>query len=161
VFGRAGFDVSQDAVVRVYVPKLRRRLEEFNGGTPDAANIVIPKGSTVCCWNGRQPRPIVAPAETTSAPVAARRANWLGIGIATCCALIVGAARRGIQHGARSGTCARGHNAVWGPRWQPICRSRRRRRLLPVGEANPQTGHHRLVREFFIDSREDFRIMPS
>ena len=38
VFGKsAGFDVSQDAVVRVYVHKLRRRLEEFNRAPRAAA----------------------------------------------------------------------------------------------------------------------------
>src|ERR687898_358319 len=45
VFGKSsGFDVSQDAVVRVYVHKLRRRLEEFNARAAGGAKIVIPKG---------------------------------------------------------------------------------------------------------------------
>jgi len=42
----AGFDVTQDAVVRVYVHKLRRRLEEYysGSGASDSQRIVIAKG---------------------------------------------------------------------------------------------------------------------
>jgi hypothetical protein len=43
----ARFDVSQDAMVRVYVHKLRRKLEEFYSGPgrADALRLVIPKGA--------------------------------------------------------------------------------------------------------------------
>lgn len=47
VFGKkASFDVSQDSVVRVYVHKLRRRLDDFYGriGRPPLCRIVIPRG---------------------------------------------------------------------------------------------------------------------
>jgi hypothetical protein len=46
VFGKPhGFDVSQDAVVRVYVHKLRRRLDEYYSRcSPLAERIVVPKG---------------------------------------------------------------------------------------------------------------------
>src|SRR6201999_2776968 len=42
----AEFDVTQDAVVRVYVHKLRRRLEEFYGGpgSEESERIVIARG---------------------------------------------------------------------------------------------------------------------
>src|SRR5215471_1282178 len=46
-FGKGtDFDVSQDAMVRVYVHKLRRKLEDFYArpGTDDAAHLAIPKG---------------------------------------------------------------------------------------------------------------------
>ncbi|MEQ1580818.1 MAG: hypothetical protein ABL964_09525 [Steroidobacteraceae bacterium] len=46
-FGRRdSFDVSQDAVVRVYIHKLRRKLEEFYAGPgkQEASRIVIPRG---------------------------------------------------------------------------------------------------------------------
>jgi hypothetical protein len=48
VFGKdARFDVSQDAMVRVYIHKLRRKLEEFYSGPgrADADRLVIPKGA--------------------------------------------------------------------------------------------------------------------
>jgi hypothetical protein len=48
VFGRdAGFDVAQDAMVRVYVHKLRRKLEEYYSaaGHNDPFHLTIPKGA--------------------------------------------------------------------------------------------------------------------
>jgi hypothetical protein len=163
VFGKSpGFDVSQDAVVRVYVHKLRRRLEEFNGRTPDAANIVIPKGEYRLLLERPAAEPVVAPAETITAPVPARRANWIGIGIATCCALIVGAllgAGFSMGGGAQWDMREVRHSAVWAPLLAddlPITIVVGDYYLL--GEANAQTGHiDRLVREFFINSHEDFR----
>ena len=162
VFGKSpGFDVSQDAVVRVYVHKLRRRLEEFNGRMPDAPNIIIPKGEYRLLLERPATEPVVAPVETSTPPVPVRRANWLGIGIATCCALIVGAllgagfSMGGAQWDIREVR----HSAVWGPLLAddlPITIVVGDYYLL--GEANPQTGHiDRLVREFFINSHEDFR----
>ena len=162
VFGKSpGFDVSQDAVVRVYVHKLRRRLEEFNGRMPDAPNIIIPKGEYRLLLERPATEPVVAPVETSAPPVPVRRANWLGIGIATCCALIVGAllgagfSMGGAQWDMREVR----HSAVWGPLLAddlPITIVVGDYYLL--GEANPQTGHiDRLVREFFINSHEDFR----
>src|SRR5215831_11513153 len=46
-FGKGvDFDVSQDAMVRVYVHKLRRKLEEFysGAGATEPAHLAIPKG---------------------------------------------------------------------------------------------------------------------
>ena len=163
VFGKSpGFDVSQDAVVRVYVHKLRRRLEEFNGRTPDAPNIIIPKGEYRLLLERPATEPVVAPVETSTPPVPVRRANWLGIGIATCCALIVGAllgAGFSMGGGAQWDMREVRHSAVWAPLLEddlPITIVVGDYYLL--GEANPQTGHiDRLVREFFINSHEDFR----
>lgn len=48
VFGKeASFDVSQDAMVRVYIHKLRRKLDEFYAGpgSSEPARIVMPKGA--------------------------------------------------------------------------------------------------------------------
>ncbi|MGC3982588.1 MAG: hypothetical protein QM808_15170 [Steroidobacteraceae bacterium] len=47
VFGkRADFDVAQDAVVRVYIHKLRRKLDEYYAGPgkEDEERLIIPKG---------------------------------------------------------------------------------------------------------------------
>lgn len=47
VFGkRADFDVAQDAMVRVYIHKLRRKLDEYYSGPgmQDSGRLVIPKG---------------------------------------------------------------------------------------------------------------------
>ena len=48
VFGKgSGFDVAQDAMVRVYVHKLRRKLEEYyaSAGRSDPLQLSIPKGA--------------------------------------------------------------------------------------------------------------------
>lgn len=48
VFGKgAGFDVAQDAMVRVYVHKLRRKLEEYyaSAGRGDPLQLSIPRGA--------------------------------------------------------------------------------------------------------------------
>jgi len=47
VFGkRADFDVAQDAMVRVYIHKLRRKLDEYYAGPgkDDEERLIIPKG---------------------------------------------------------------------------------------------------------------------
>ncbi|MGH8219684.1 MAG: hypothetical protein ACREUT_14145 [Steroidobacteraceae bacterium] len=62
VFGKdAGFDVTQDAVVRVYIHKLRRKLEEFYAGPgrTEPVRLVVPKGAY---------RFVIAPAEPPEAP---------------------------------------------------------------------------------------------
>jgi hypothetical protein len=160
VFGKSpGFDVSQDAVVRVYVHKLRRRLEEFSARSPGGAKMVIPKGEYRLLLEQPVTEQVVDVATPAAAPP--RRANWIGIGIAICCALVVG---------ALLGTGFSAGGAQWDMRevrnsavWAPVLADD-----LPItivigdyyllGEANAKTGHiDRLVREFFINSHEDFR----
>jgi hypothetical protein len=57
VFGKdVGFDVAQDAMVRVYVHKLRRKLEEYYlaAGRSDAFHLTIPKGAYRIVINDRE-----------------------------------------------------------------------------------------------------------
>ena len=59
VFGKdAGFDVAQDAMVRVYVHKLRRKLEEYYSaaGRSDPFQLTIPKGAYRIVVNDRDAR---------------------------------------------------------------------------------------------------------
>jgi hypothetical protein len=160
VFGKSPtFDVSQDAVVRVYVHKLRRRLEEFNSrAASGGAKVVIPKGE----YRLLLEHPVEPASEIVAPPVPpVRRANWLGIGLAICGALVVG---------ALLGTGFSAGGAQWDMRevrnsavWAPVLDDDRPITIVIgdyylLGEANPQTGHiDRLVREFFINSHEDFR----
>jgi hypothetical protein len=162
VFGKSpGFDVSQDAVVRVYVHKLRRRLEEFSGRTPGAAKIVIPKGEYRLLLERPGAEPVVAPQRRPRRrdPVAPRELDRHRH--CTCCALVVGALLgAGISMGGAQWDMREvRHSAVWAPLLEddlPITIVIGDYYLL--GEANPQTGHiDRLVREFFINSHEDFR----
>jgi hypothetical protein len=155
VFGKS----PQDSVARVYVHKLRRRLEDFNARAASGdAKIVIPKGEyRLLLEQPAEP----ASSEATPPATAARRANWLGIGIAICGALIVGALLgTGFSVGGAQWDMREVRNsAVWAPVLEddlPITLVIGDYYLL--GEANPQTGHiDRLVREFFINSHEDFR----
>lgn len=80
VFGKdAGFDVSQDAMVRVYVHKLRRKLEEFYSGPGrgEAERLAIPKGAY---------RFTLEPADAEEAaqppPSRSRHGRWLVIALA-------------------------------------------------------------------------------
>ena len=57
VFGKdTGFDVAQDAMVRVYVHKLRRKLEEYYvaAGRSDPFQLTIPKGAYRIVINDRE-----------------------------------------------------------------------------------------------------------
>ncbi|HTX23476.1 MAG TPA: hypothetical protein VMD03_02365 [Steroidobacteraceae bacterium] len=76
VFGKdARFDVSQDAMVRVYIHKLRRKLEEFYAGPgrgePD--RLVIPKGAYRFVI---EPAAEAQPEAIPSAPQAEGRRRW-------------------------------------------------------------------------------------
>jgi hypothetical protein len=73
VFGKdAQFDVSQDAMVRVYIHKLRRKLEEFYAGPGkgELQRMAIPKGAY---------RFVIEPveAEQSEEPPPAPRRGWL------------------------------------------------------------------------------------
>jgi hypothetical protein len=150
VFGKS----PQDSVARVYVHKLRRRLDDFNARAASGeAKIIIPKGEYRLM--------LERPAEPASAQAPARRASWLGIGLAICGALLVGTL---LGTGLSAGGAQRDmrevrNSAVWAPVLEddlPITIVIGDYYLL--GEANPQTGRiDRLVREFFINSHEDFR----
>ncbi|HTY92621.1 MAG TPA: hypothetical protein VMC02_01960 [Steroidobacteraceae bacterium] len=70
VFGKdGGFDVAQDAMVRVYVHKLRRKLEEYYSaaGRGEPFQLAIPKGAYRIVINGPQP-PATAPEAAATAP---------------------------------------------------------------------------------------------
>ncbi|MGH8186224.1 MAG: hypothetical protein ACREUC_06650, partial [Steroidobacteraceae bacterium] len=165
VFGKsAGFDVSQDAVVRVYVHKLRRRLDEFGTRSRPAGSsrIAIPKGEY------RLVLETPAAAET-KADVPARskpsRRAWLAPVVAALVALVIGAvigARFVVDSASWEASWELGaarRSAIWAPLLDddlPITIVVGDYYLL--GEVDPANGHvRRLVREFFINSHEDFR----
>jgi hypothetical protein len=162
VFGKSSsFDVSQDSVVRVYVHKLRRRLEEFNARSASGAKIVIPKGEYRLLIEGPA-LAAVAAAEPARVPqTSLRRVGWLGVGAAIGVALVVGALLGwGFSIDSTQANMRElRRSAVWAPLLEddlPITIVIGDYYLL--GEANPQTGHiDRLVREFYINSHEDFR----
>jgi hypothetical protein len=167
VFGKSPtFDVSQDAVVRVYVHKLRRRLEDFYArpNAPTAARLAIPKGEYRIVLE----RPVIeAPATIASAPAvivppapaqsAGRR--WLLPTLALLAGLVIGALI--VLLAMRSGGEADLRAVRASPVWAPLLDDD-----LPItivvgdyyllGETDEAGGVRRLVREFFINSHSDF-----
>ena len=83
-FGKgADFDVSQDAMVRVYVHKLRRKLEEFYAGSAadEPAHLAIPKGEyrfVVETPSAPVPAAVSPPSAVLASPVESAEATAAG-----------------------------------------------------------------------------------
>jgi hypothetical protein len=88
VFGKdVGFDVAQDAMVRVYVHKLRRKLEEYYlaAGHSDPFYLTIPKGAYRIVINDREAiaagamieLPVHTPASSVPTPTRSPARRWL------------------------------------------------------------------------------------
>jgi hypothetical protein len=174
VFGKSPtFDVSQDAVVRVYVHKLRRRLEDFyaRSSAPLSARLAIPKGEYRFVLE--QPAleaalPIAQPVEAMPAvgqplPPSAlpQRASrpWIVPAIALVVGLAIGALVVALAlrwSGERELRDVQA-SSVWAPLLDDD---------LPItivvgdyymlGETDDSGAVRRLVREFFINSHTDF-----
>lgn len=79
-FGKgAEFDVSQDAMVRVYIHKLRRKLEEFytGPGAGEPVRLSIPKGEYRFIIESAAPAESLEDGAREVSPPPARRAKWL------------------------------------------------------------------------------------
>jgi hypothetical protein len=162
VFGKgANFDVAQDSVVRVYVHKLRRRLEEFAARslTPYDSRITIPKGEYRLVL---EPSTAVAPvSEVVESPPPSQpaRREWLQRALAAVAAFIVGVVSTYVFTSTsrdRDSEAVR-HSAVWAPLLDddlPITLVVGDYFLL--GEVDQAGNVERLVREFHINSNQDF-----
>lgn len=167
VFGKgANFDVAQDSVVRVYVHKLRRRLEEFatRSLTPYDSRITIPKGEyRLVLEPGTPAVPATEIAEPpliqVAPPSASRWRRWLKPALAAVAAFVAGVV---VTYVLTSNPQDRDlnavrHSAVWGPLLDDD---------LPItvvvgdyfllGEVDQAGNVERLVREFYINSNQDF-----
>jgi hypothetical protein len=173
VFGKSPtFDVSQDAVVRVYVHKLRRRLEDFyaRANAPTAARLAIPKGEYrfVLERPAVEAPPVIQVAEAAlvapqppSAPPVAKRASerWFVPTIALVLGLAIGAlvVAFALRFSKEPDLRAVRNSSVWAPLLDDD---------LPItivvgdyymlGETDESGAVRRLVREFFINSHSDF-----
>lgn len=159
-FGRGDdFDVSQDAVVRVYVHKLRRKLDEYYAGPgkDEPVRIVLPKGEY---------RLTTATVQTTTEPAAdpvraarsPRVVTWLAAGLVL--SLLINAfflwTRPATDSAAENLTEVRNARL-----WAPLLDDR-----LPIyvvvgdyyifGEVDEFLSVKRLVRDFAINSQGDF-----
>jgi len=168
VFGKSPtFDVSQDAVVRVYVHKLRRRLEDFHAksGDPALGRLIIPKGEYRIVLE--PPAVLEAPAELAITPAVSEPAvrkertspRWLWPVLTLVLGLAIGGvvalfASRWSEDAELRALRA---NPVWAPLLEddvPITIVVGDYYLL--GETDQNGDVRRLVREFFINSHSDF-----
>ena len=150
------FDVAQDALVRVYVHKLRRRLDEHYLRNPGDARIVVPKGEYRLVLEQTE-RAAVAPAPAASVPErATRRPQILAFVLGIVVAVVATAFLR--IETARSDAAT---TASASPIWSSLLADD-----LPVtivvgdyyllGEVDRSGEVKRLVREFDINSEADF-----
>lgn len=164
VFGKSSsFDVAQDSVVRVYIHKLRRRLDEFYAGLPtaQASRIVIPKGEYRLTIE-RTELP-VAEIPLSSRPRGfwqwGQWGRWVYTSVALLAAVAVGVLLAVFVMNGREDSNIRSvrNSAIWAPLLQddlPITIVIGDYYLL--GETDGSNRISRLVREFFINSPNDF-----
>ena len=166
VFGKdESFCVAQDSTVRVYVHKLRRKLEEFHAhaGRDEAARLVLPKGEY---------RIVIEPLDATPAEIVEQaeplprveHRGWFNLKNSmlamTGCLLLAGAALLGFH--LRSSAPASELDAVRGnPIWAKVLGDDRPIVVVVgdyyiFGETDPRSGAvKRMVREFSINSARE------
>jgi hypothetical protein len=166
VFERgAGFDVAQDALVRVYVHKLRRKLEDYHAGkgAGDAVRVVIPKGEYRLAIEPaprsieETPEPSAPAPARGRAPDVRRHRRWLtGSLIASLVVnLVLLALAYPRWHRTDPPATLRSS-----PLWAPLLNDDRPIVILLgdyyiFGETDGAMDVQRLIREFSINSHED------
>jgi len=164
VFGKTGSDLLVDASVRVYIHRLRKKLEEHYAGPgqADPEQLILPKGEyrfQLSINGDAAPLPgdadPVAPEEAP--PSAGRpRQSWLFllIGLIAGGTLVLAASWFMTPRDPLAAVRASGI-------WAPIIESRRSLILVPgdyyiMGERDrPDADPARLVREYAVNSREE------
>jgi hypothetical protein len=156
VFGKTSdFDVSQDALVRVYIHKLRRALENFySAATDGGAVLYIPRGEYRLKLN--TPNLIVP----TGKPLAKPRRFQLPSAAFSLLALLIGIA---IGTGVRSGHWAPQTDLEQvraNPIWSGILSDDRPIMIVMgdyylIGETDDSMEVKRLIREYSVNSKGD------
>ena len=164
VFGKgSGFDVSQDSVVRVYVHKLRRRLDDYysRAGSP-SSRIVIPKGEYRLTIECSEPQTVTPESGLPPPPPASATPSWPRRLLPFALILLAFAAGSLLTYvllsdrGEQELRIVRA-SSVWAPLLEddlPITIVVGDYYLL--GEADDNGRIQRLVREFYINSPDDF-----
>jgi hypothetical protein len=162
VFGRGtDFDVSQDAAVRVYIHKLRRKFEEFYAEHPELGpeRLAIPKGEyrlvlEPLAVEAQAPAVVAPPAPRTWNPW--RLATFGSIAVLVAVAVVAGLMWRHFEQPPFAGIS---DNPVWAKLLhdtRPI--------TVVLGdyyifaETDEMSQPQRLVREFSINSRSDLDL---
>jgi hypothetical protein len=156
VFGKSpDFDVSQDAVVRVYVHKLRKALEEFydSRGAEGGPAMHIPRGEYRLRLSARAPLEAIP-----AVPVAGGKGRRLGVasaaaGLGAAALIVLSVAWLRTPHSDLDRVRA-------SPIWSAILNDDRPIMIVVgdyylVGETDDTMGVKRLIREYSINSKSD------
>lgn len=162
VFGKgSGFDMVEDASVRVYIHRLRRKLQEFYAETPGGRRLVIPLGEyRLLLVEGAEEPPAEVSEAQDPAPAPARPRWWEGRRLWAAIVLLA-AINLLAWYVVASRQPASASAAVEDTAfWRPLVRSERPTFIVTgdyfiFGEAPDTMQVTRLVREFGINSRED------
>lgn len=164
VFGKSGSDLLVDASVRVYVHRLRKKIDDYyvGPGQADVEQLTLPKGEyrfqlSNTGPGGAAPSDVAPESIEFPRPKAwQRRESWLFLLLG----LIVGGAL--VLAASRAMTAPDPLDAVrTSSVWQPVIESRRALIVVPgdyyiMGERDkPAADPSRLVREFQVNSREE------
>jgi hypothetical protein len=153
VFGRnSDFDVSQDALVRVYIHKLRKALEDFyaSASQEGVAELRIPRGEYRLKLCAKE----AAPALRTP-PAKLKRRQILGAAAALCAAALLGA---GITW--RWTPPSDLQRVRDNPIWAALLKDDRPIMIIVgdyylIGETDDSMGVNRLIREYSVNSKSD------
>jgi hypothetical protein len=151
VFGKSpDFDVSQDALVRVYIHKLRKALDEYysSTGNPRGAELHIPRGEYRLKVSAKAPL-VVIPAKAPRSSKA--RITAALIGVAALAAVFVAwawAPRSDLERVRAS------------PIWSAVLKDDRPIIIVVgdyylIGETDDSMGVNRLIREYSVNSKND------
>lgn len=158
VFGQPD-TAGDDATARVYVHRLRKRLEEFyaaEGDGADGARLTLPAG-TYALRLASEPLPELQPVASTVSPASATHWPWKTIALLVAAIALTFALARGF--GSAGG--APPVNAFW----QPFVESERPIVVVVgdyymFGEIDPvRPEQSRLIRDYRIDSPTDLAAM--
>jgi hypothetical protein len=152
VFGRGGsFSTDEDAVVRVYAHRLRRKLEDFNGrgASPLGVRLSLPRGEYRIAAE-----PLDAQDEAADTPPRPSRPRWLVAALAIgAVALVAALVGFGLHRHATRPAQARAPWSALKADTAPL--------VIVVGDYYlfGENGEHmeisRLIREFSINSRDE------
>jgi hypothetical protein len=164
VFGKnSDFDVSQDALVRVYIHKLRKALEDFYASSAGGgvAELQIPRGEYRLKAIIRNAA-VAANAAVSAHPPAAKlkRPQLLGAAGVIGAAVIVAAVLLGAAAAWRWAPASDLERVRSNPIWSALLKDDRPIMIIVgdyylIGETDDSMGVNRLIREYSVNSKSD------
>jgi hypothetical protein len=164
VFGKPPeFNAAQDALVRVSVHKLRRKLADYyaHADEPSSKRLTIPKGEYRLVLEAAPASDDVAEVRAVAGkPVSPRRAATKWLVAALCLSVVANAAMFFVGRGTAPAVPAETRFLAESPVWAPLFVDNRPILIVLgdyfiLGETDGGVGVRRLVREFEINSSSD------